>query len=142
MTTRHRTTDGRNRRPLDDIAADIHKHQRSNLFAIGDLLLEAKEQHPGEFLSFLQEHFEGSVSSAENYMRASKLRTAFPNIGNLKLARTSIYALTDIAAESGMTDELMNIIIAALAEQATVRQLKSADADRIIELTRLRAEFG
>jgi hypothetical protein len=60
----------------------------------------------------------------------------------LKLARTTIYALTDIAAEGDTTDELMETIIAALAEVATDRQLKPADADRIIELTRLRAEFG
>jgi hypothetical protein len=142
MTTRYHSSDRRNRRSLDDIASDIHSLRRSNLFEVGDLLLEAKEQHLGEFLPWLEEQFEWSVSSAENYMRASKLRTAFPNIGNMKLARTTIYALTDIAAESGMTDELMNNIIADLAEQATDRQLKPADADRIIGLTRLRAEFG
>jgi hypothetical protein len=142
MTTGPRSTDGRNRRPLDEIAADIHKLQLSNLFAIGDFLLEAKEQHPGEFLSFLKEHFEKSVSSAENYMNASRLRTKFPIIGNLKLARLTIYALVDVDADDDATGKVMEAIIAALAERATDRQLKPADAARIIELTRLRAEFG
>jgi len=132
----------RNRRPLDEIAADIHALQRTNLFAIGDLLIEAKEQlEHGEWLPWLEEE-EFGVSSAENCMRASRLRTKFPNIGNLKLARTTIYTLTDIAAEGDTTDELMETIIAALAEVATDNRLKPADADMIIELVRLRVRFG
>jgi len=132
----------RNRRALDEIAADIHALQRTNLFAIGDLLIEAKEQlEHGEWLPWLEEE-EFGVSSAENCMRASRLRTKFPNIGNLKLARTTIYTLTDIAAEGDTTDELMETIIAALAEVATDNRLKPADADMIIELVRLRVRFG
>jgi hypothetical protein len=144
MTTRHHSSDRRNRRPLDDIAADIHKLQRSSLFAIGDLLIEAKEQllDHGEFLPWLEGHFEWSEDTAENYMGASRLAAKFRNIRNLKLAKTTIYELVELAADDNTTDELMEDIIAALAEQATRDQLKHAAATEIIELTGLRWEFG
>jgi hypothetical protein len=75
-------------------------------------------------------------------MDAERLRRKFPNLGNLKLAKTTIYELVELAADDNTTDELMEDILAALAAQATRNQLKHASATEIIELTGLRWEFG
>jgi hypothetical protein len=142
MITRNR----RNRRPLDDIAADIHKLQRSNVFEIGDLLLEAKEQlDHGEFLPWLREEFpDWSEDSAQRAMNVARLGNKYRSLRNLKLPRTTLYDLVDLDADEDddTPDELIQATITALAEQATDSQLKAAAAARIIELTRLRQQFG
>jgi hypothetical protein len=132
---------GRNHRPLDDISADIHKLERESVFAKGDLLIEAKDQlDHGEFLSWVNSEFEWSKSTAENYMNAARLKAKFPNIGNLKLAKTTIYELAELMAADN--DELMESIIAALTEQATHNQLKATAATDIMLSAGLRWEFG
>jgi hypothetical protein len=141
MTARNRPT-GRNRRPLSEIAADIHKLQRSKLFAIGDLLIEAQEQcEHGEWLPWLEEN-DWSHTSAERYIDAERLRRKFPNLGNLKLARTTIYDLVDLDVRDDVSNDLMEDIITALAAKATDTQLRPDAASRIIELAQLRVEWG
>jgi hypothetical protein len=125
---------GRNHRPLDDIAADIHKLHRGNVFATGDLLIEAKDQQldHGEFLDWIDAEFDWSKTTAERYMNAARLKAKFPNLGNLKLAKTTIYELAELMA-ADTADELMESIIAALAEKATRNQLKATAASAIIK---------
>jgi hypothetical protein len=131
----------RNRRPLDEIAAEICALQRLNVFAIGALLLEAKETHPGEFLDWLHENEQefGSVSSAERYMDAARLAARFVNLTNLKVAKTTIYALVAFDKDH---PKLTEIAIGTLAAQTKGARLRADDAKEIMDLVRLRAKFG
>jgi len=131
----------RNSRTLDEFAADIVAHQRSNIFEIGELLLQAKEQHPGDFLDWLyvNEQDLGSVRSAENKMGAALLKRRFGNIANLKVGKTTVYHLVAFDKDHSTLTE---IAIGALAAQTKGARLKHSDAEKIIELVRLRGEFG
>lgn len=42
----------KNCRPLDEIEDDINSCERASIFRIGQLLTEAKDSHPGEFLAW------------------------------------------------------------------------------------------
>ena len=54
----------KNRRALDTIADEIHTLQRTNVFAIGDLLIEAHEScDHGEWGDWLSEEFDWSADS-------------------------------------------------------------------------------
>jgi hypothetical protein len=124
-----------NRRPLDEIAADIDALDRKNVFDKGELFLEAKDTHPGEFLYWLEER-DYSADTAERCMGVAKLGTRFRNLRNLKLGKTTLYALTD------EDEEKMAAIIEALAKVATKQHLKPADAEKVIQVAKLRIQFG
>jgi hypothetical protein len=128
----------KNARSLDTIADEIHKFQRVNVFVVGDLLVEAKAacEH-GEWLDWLDQHFGWSDSSAERYMNVARLGTQIPQLRNLKLAKTTLYALVEEHGE----DDLPSII-AELEKRATKKQLKPSDAKDVIEIAVLRREFG
>jgi DUF3102 family protein len=128
----------KNRRSLDSIAGDIHKLQRSNVFAVGDLLLEAKDgcDH-GEWGLWLQIEFDWSADTAERYMKVARLGTKFRNLRNLRLAKTTLYSLAEEDDE-----ELLAAIIDALGKCATEAQLKAADADEVILRVQLRHQHG
>ena len=84
-------------RILADIEKDIaalSKVQRKNVYQMGALLIEANERvvH-GDWLPWLHEHFERSVSTAENYMSAARYLAKFPTVGNLKLRDSAVYWL-------------------------------------------------
>jgi hypothetical protein len=125
---------GKNHRSLDDIADDIHKLQRNNVFEVGELLLKANAacEH-GDWYDWLEDNFEWSEDTAENYMNAAKLPRS---VRDLKLAKTTLYNLTD------EDDKHLPAIIEALAKHATEKQLKPKEADEIILLARLRHEYG
>ena len=70
------------------------KRETTNIIAIGDLLLEAKEQvGHGGWLPWLRSEFGSSASTAENYMSAARFAAKFPSVRNLKLRPTALYWL-------------------------------------------------
>ena len=74
-------------RTLQDIADDLQKIGRASLFETGELLLEAKAAHPGEFLTWLNDEFDMSEDSAERYMVVARIGKRFRNLRNLKLGK-------------------------------------------------------
>jgi hypothetical protein len=127
----------KNRRSLSVIADEIHKLQRVNLFALGELFLEAKDacEH-GEWLPWIEEQG-WSADSAERAMKVARLGQRFRKLRNLSLAKSTFYDLAELADEN--QDELA-AIVEALA--ATKQHLKPADAEHLINLVRLRCQFG
>jgi|SRR6516164_2611687 len=125
----------KNRRSLDAIADEIHKHERGNVFAVGELLIEAQDALDfGDWGPWVHDNFR-SWSSADNYMAVARLGRRFPRLGNLRLARTTLYSL------AGQDEDLQADIIDALIQLgAAKRQIKPAEAAQVARLTRLRAE--
>src|ERR1700726_1349493 len=84
-------------RALVDIERDIAeliKVERKNIFKMGALLIEAKAKVAhGDWLPWLAQHFQRSISTAENYMSAARYLAKFPTVGNLKLHMGAIYWL-------------------------------------------------
>ena len=81
----------RKNRTLGTIADDIHTLARTNIFDVGDLLLEAKEQcEHGDWLNWLHDEFGWSWDTAERRMRVAELGAKFSNLRNLKLAATTL----------------------------------------------------
>ena len=73
-----------NTRSLGAIADDIHKIERTNIFDIGDLLIEAKAQcEHGDWLDRVDAEFDWSVDTAENYMKVAGLASKFRNFRNI-----------------------------------------------------------
>jgi DUF3102 family protein len=131
----------KNRRSLGAIAADIHNLQRKNVFAIGKLLLEAKEAcDHGEWMPWLYDEFAWSEDSAQRFIGIARLGLKFRKLRNLKLAKTTLYNLADLAKAANETE--LAAIVPALAKHATRKHLKPADAAKIIELVQLRQRFG
>src|SRR5262245_48645575 len=128
----------KNARSLDEIAAAIHAAERANVFVVADLLHEARESCDHGFWGhWLEEEFEWSEDTAERYIKVSELATKFRNLRNLKLAKTTLYALTEEKDEA-----LQGAMIEALAERASKTWLKAADAKKVVELERLRHQHG
>jgi Protein of unknown function (DUF3102) len=120
----------RKNRSLEIIADDIHRLERTSIFDIGDLLIEAKEQcKHGQWLEWLDNEFDYAVSTAERYMNATRLRAKFPTVRNLKLAASTIYRLADCA-----NADYLPPVIQELAKHATVKRLTHADAERVIDV--------
>ena len=75
------------RRDLAVIVGELQtavKVENSNIITIGSLLIEAREQvEHGQWMKWLNENFDSSVSTAENYMNTAKLAAKFPTVGNL-----------------------------------------------------------
>jgi hypothetical protein len=128
MSTNSKTSEKRkNARSLDTIADEIHQVQRVSIFAVGDLLIEAKDScEHGEWLDWLDRHFEWSDQSAERYMNVARLGTKFLRLRNLKLAKITLYELLD------EDEEDVPVIIEALGKHATRKQLKPSDATDVI----------
>jgi hypothetical protein len=133
----------KNHRSLEEIGAAYQAADTANIFVLGDILLEGKENHRGNFLPWLEENEQEicSVRSAENYMGAALLKRRFANIANLKVAKTTIYAL--VAFDKDHPKLTVTAIGALKAEaQAKGARLTTAEAARIMEMVRLRAKFG
>jgi len=125
----------KNARPLDTIAGEIHQVQRVSVFAVGDLLIEARAAcEYGDWLDWLDQNFEWSEDSADRYMKVARLDSA--TLRNLKLAKTTLYALLD------EDEDDLPVIIQALAKHATRKQLKPSDANVVIAAALLRKRFG
>jgi hypothetical protein len=112
----------KNIRTLDEIADEIHKLDRTNIFDKGELLLEAKEQCKAErekWLDWLAREFgEWSHDSATKYMRVAELGSQFRNLRNLRLAKTTLY---ELAAHEPET--YFPIIINELSKHASKKRL-------------------
>ncbi|WP_161855601.1 DUF3102 domain-containing protein [Bradyrhizobium sp. CCBAU 051011] len=129
----------RKNRSLDTIADDISKLKRDHIFDVGDLLIEAKEQcEHGQWLDWLDDEFEWSVDTAENYMKVAELASKFRPLRNLKLAKTTLYTL----AGSDYDDDTIGAIINELEKHATRTRLKPCDARRIIDIGFGRHHYG
>jgi hypothetical protein len=81
----------------------------------------------GAWLTWLAEHFDGSTSTATNYMHAAEFAIKFPTVTNLKLRPAALYVL------GLMMDEWDQAVIdAILAEAETV----CVNEDRVWEIER------
>ena len=83
---------GKNARPLEKIANEIHALERNNIFDVGQLLIEAKEScDHGEWLAWLTDSdFLFSADTAERYMNAASLVAKFRTVRNLKRCMSSM----------------------------------------------------
>jgi hypothetical protein len=123
-------------RSLDSIADDINKLGRSNIFAIGGLLTEAKLQcGHGQWAKWIWDNFEYSESTAQNYMKASRLAAKFPTVRDLKIGARTIYSL---ASED---EKHLPAIIAELAKHATRTRLRPEKAEEVMNIGRVRAQY-
>jgi hypothetical protein len=123
-------------RSLDSIADDIHKLERSNLFDIGDLLLEAKAQcEHGEWGGWIWKNFEYAECTAQRYMQAATLAKKYRTVRDLKISTRTIYAL------AGEDEEHLPAIIEELTKSATKTRLTAADAQIIVARGRARGLY-
>jgi hypothetical protein len=131
-------TRSNSKRTINVIVADFHAADRANLFAQGDLLIEAREvaEH-GNWATLLREEFNISADTAERLMAVAELPAS---LRKLPLARSTFYTLTSLYTEG---DETWDAIVEAL-EKATKgkKKLSIADAENEIELAGLRIRFG
>ena len=125
-------------RSLGAIADDINQLARENIFAIGDLLIEAKAQcEHGQWLNWLYSEFDWSTSTAERKMRVADLGGKFVKLTILKLGTTTLYDLADHENEDDLP-----AVIDELAKHATKTRLSPADARRVIKIGIGRQRFG
>ena len=86
-------------RDIDIIASDLQtalKGEVADILAIGNLLLEAKDQlEHGEWLPWLKLNFGASTRSAQNYMAAARFAAKYATVAHLKLRPTALYWLSD-----------------------------------------------
>jgi hypothetical protein len=142
MSTKRKPQLGSNKPPrdLDTIAADIHGLERRNAFEIGELLIEAQDAcERGQWMAWLDNEFDMSDRTAENYMAASRLKEKFETVSNLPLPCRVIYELgRDVNSED------LPAIIEALAEATKGRSkpIGVVDANNVIFLARQRREYG
>ena len=109
------------------------KREATDVIAIGDLLIEAKEQllDHGEWLPWLKENFASSKSTAENYMNAARFATKFPAVGNLKLRPSALYRLGQALNDpTGLYDRKA---IKAILKAAETRWINVDEAEAIAE---------
>jgi len=115
------------RRDLAVIVGELQtavKVENSNIITIGSLLIEAREQvEHGQWMKWLNENFDSSVSTAENYMNTAKLAAKFPTVGNLKLRPSVLYLLG--AAKHSMFDSK---VIKAILQEAESNWVSSERA--------------
>jgi Protein of unknown function (DUF3102) len=127
----------KNARTLDAITVDIHKHERTNIVAVGKFLNEAREacEH-GEWCAWLEKEFEWSSTTADRFRAVADLVSKTPVVGELQLTPTTLYALTELE------EEALPAVIDALAKRAKKVFLKVADATEIIDHVILARQHG
>jgi len=87
----------RNHRPLERITVEIHRAERSAVFACGKLLLEAQRQlHHGEWTKYLTE-IDWHPRTAQLYMKVARLAAKTKSISHLNAAPTALFQLAWIA---------------------------------------------
>jgi hypothetical protein len=130
-------TKKKNARTLDAITVDIHKHERTNIVAVGKLLNETRLacEH-GEWCAWLEKEFEWSSTTADRYRAVANLVANSPALGKLQLAPTTLYALIELE------EEALPAIIDELAKHAKKVFLKVADATEIIDHVSLVRQYG
>jgi Protein of unknown function (DUF3102) len=127
------TTSTNKKRSLDVIGDDLRRLR--NIFDSGKLLVEASEacEH-GEWLPWLEIYFDASEDTARRHMAAYRLSLKYCTVQDLQVPSRIIYALA-----SDLDDPDLPAIIEALDSFA---KITVADAEEVIDLTRLRIEFG
>jgi hypothetical protein len=84
-------------RSLDAIATSLKTRARDSAIDNGELLLEAQAQlNYGQFVEWLEEHWDRSIATAYNFMRAAEFAARFPNVRKLKLRAGALYRLSNI----------------------------------------------
>ena len=130
------------RRPLENIAEEIHALERGNAFAIGALLTEARENAEyGEWSTWLESEFDWSEDTARNYMAAHRLGEQFRTVRDLPLPMRAVYRLGN---DFEPDDAGLPIVIEALttATKGKSKVISVAEADDVIDMTLLRIEHG
>jgi hypothetical protein len=117
------------RRSIKVIASELHialKRETTDIIAIGDLLLEAKDQLEHDlWLPWLEINFGSSIRTAQNYMSAARFALKYATVAHLKLKPTALYWLgqnMDIIA----LDEIEAILKAA--------ETKWVDHERAVDI--------
>ena len=82
---------------LAELEEDYNQLERKGIADIiqrGKILIEIQRRlEHGEFVEWIEEHFELSKSSAYRYIAAARFANIFPTVGNLKLRPTALYPL-------------------------------------------------
>jgi hypothetical protein len=126
----------KNTRSLDVIAGEIHALERKGVIEVGKLLLEANEQcEHGQWLAWLDANG-WSASTAERQMKVARMAAKFPKLANLKVAKGTLYDLTEY------DDRDLPAIITELGKHATTSRLAPRDARRVIRIGIARRRFG
>jgi hypothetical protein len=85
------------KRPIEAIASDLKlalTREASNVIAIGDLLLEAREAvDHGDWVAWLAANFGSSRKTSYNYMCAANFAAKWVTVTHLKLRPTALYLL-------------------------------------------------
>jgi Protein of unknown function (DUF3102) len=137
-TSRTRSAARKNARSLDEIADCINELERANVIDIGNLLLEAHSQCAhGEWLAWLGSEFEWSEDTAARFMKVAKLAARFRKLRNLKIGKTTLYALADHEPAEDLPE-----IIKELAKHATKIRLAPRAATPLIDIAIGRGRFG
>ena len=126
------------KRSLDVIGDDLRRLR--NIFDSGELLVEASEacEH-GEWLPWLETYFDASEDTARRHMVAYRLSLKYCTVQDLKVPSRIIYALA-----SDLYDPDLPTVIEALdkATKGKTKVITVAEANEVIDLTRLRIVFG
>jgi hypothetical protein len=133
-------------RDLDVIAGDIRAKERSSVFDIGELLIEAQATCKVEkikWADWIAQEFGdwGSHDTARNYMRAARLARKYELIRTLRLPLVTINML---AQWMDATGNKVSAYIDALAVATTDRQktISVAQAKEVIDLAYYRINYG
>jgi hypothetical protein len=124
-------------RSLDVIADDINRLERSSIFDIGGLLVEAKALcENGEWCKWIWTNFQYAESTARRYMQAARLAAKSRTVRDLKISARTVYAL------AGEAEADLPAIIKELAKHATNKRLPVIEAERVIKIGIGRRRFG
>src|SRR5215469_4612116 len=119
-------------RALSLIAAEIRERTETiaDVIEIGGLLIEAREGHQldhGDWLPWLEQEFDFSERTAQNYMAASRFAAKYETVSYLKVTCSALYYLAT-------GDHAPHEIEAVLAVAAQRRVTKDAALDIMLEL--------
>ena len=106
------------------------KRETADIIAIGDLLLEAKEQlvQHGEWLRWLEVNFCKSPRTAQNYMGAARFASKYETLSHLKLKASALYWL------GGKLDDVTPEEINAILKAAETEWVDEERASEIVDL--------
>jgi Protein of unknown function (DUF3102) len=120
-------------RDIDLIATELQvaqKRERTDIIAIGALLIEAQAQlEHGAWLPWLRANFGSSTHTAENYMAAARFAAKFETVSNLKLRPTALYLLG--RGLDNNPDFYSRKVIKAILKAAETEWINADRADQI-----------
>jgi hypothetical protein len=102
--------------------------------------------HAGEWLQFVEDHLDYSDDTARRLIDVHLLGQRFSKLRNLRLAKTTLYALCghgDWSCGHGDWNDYMEAIVAELVKRASkMPRLKHSDAERFIAIAVARSDYG